>query len=95
MILIEASPSADPRSRLAWGNATHTRGGDRRRCDPHPHPCDGGIARQARRLDVGRMTRAGDILGPRPLQAAPEPVLTAVAPDRDGLVVAVAGLCPG
>jgi hypothetical protein len=31
----------------------------------------------------------GEIVLPRPMNAAPEPVLKAVAPDRDGLVVAV------
>ena len=44
-------------------------------------------------MDVCIVHDAGEILVHRHMQAAPEPFLTAVAPSRDGLVVAVACLC--
>lgn len=39
------------------------------------------------------MNHEGDILLPRNMNAAPDPLLKAVAPYREGLVVAVACLC--
>lgn len=76
-----------------WERPVTNAGGDLRRFDTPQHPCYGGIDLHARRLYVWIVNRAGDILLHRPMQAAPEPVLQAVAPSRDGLVVAVACLC--
>jgi hypothetical protein len=58
---------------------------------PHPFYC--GIDLPARSLYVCVLSQDGEILLHRHLKAAPEPFLKAVAPSRDGLVVAVAGLC--
>ena len=93
--MIEASPSAYPSGLLAWGTAPHGSGGDLRRFDTHPHHDDGGGDLPARSLDVGLVNQAGERLGPRHMPAAPEPLRQAVAPDRDGLVGAVACLCTG
>ena len=60
----------------------------------HPPPCYGGIDLHARRLYVCILRHAGALRLPRNMQAAPEPCLQAVAPSRDGLGVAVEGLCP-
>ena len=56
----------------------------------HPFYC--GIDLHARRMYVCRMSHDGDILLHRNMKAAPEPFLKAIAPSRDGLVVAVACL---
>jgi Transposase len=53
------------------------------------HPFYGGIDLQARSLYVCVLSQEGDILLHRHRKAAPEPFLRAVAPSRDGLVVAV------
>lgn len=45
-------------------------------------------------MSVGSVSHEGASLLHRPMQAAPEPVLKAVAPDREGLVVAVEGRGP-
>jgi hypothetical protein len=45
-------------------------------------------------MDVCLLSPAGDSLLPRKRTAAPAPCLKAVAPSRDGGVVAVEGLCP-
>jgi hypothetical protein len=45
-------------------------------------------------MSVGLVSHEGETLVHRPLNAAPAPCLTAVAPDREGLVVAVEGRCP-
>jgi hypothetical protein len=65
-------------------------------CDCTPrstHFC--GINLPARSLSVCIVHQDGDILGHRTRPAAPAPVLKAVAPSRDGLVVAVECLCTG
>src|SRR5262245_45344179 len=90
--MIEASPSAYPSGMLALGKATHERGGDLRRCYTQQHPFDCGLDLPARSMYVCIVNRDGDILLHRHMQAAPEPFLKAVAPDQDGLVVAVACL---
>ncbi len=46
----------------------------------------------ARSMDVCIVSPEGEILLHRQMQAAPEPFLKAIAPDREGLVVAVACL---
>ena len=53
----------------------------------HPFYC--GIDWHARSMYVGVLSQAGEILLHRHMKAAPEPFLKAVAPYRDGLVVAV------
>jgi Transposase len=63
---------------------------DLRRCYTNPHPCYCGIDLHARSMYVCLMSHAGAILLHRKMQAAPEPFRKAIAPYRDGLVVAVA-----
>src|SRR5215813_15096476 len=53
------------------------------------HPFDCGIALHARSLSGCIVTPDGDLLLHRHLPAAPAPFLNAIAPSRDGLVVAV------
>ena len=43
-------------------------------------------------MSVCLVSHEGDILRHRQMNAAPEPFLKAIAPDRDGVVVAVACL---
>jgi hypothetical protein len=95
MIMMEASPAAYHRGRLAVGTAPDNSGGDRRRFATPPPPYAGGLDVPARPLDRGTRHQAGDILGPRPRQAAPAPFLTGIAPEPDGLVVAVEGRFTG
>ena len=70
----------------------HLRGGDLRRCSTNQHQYDCGVDLQARSLDVCIVNHAGESLVHRNMKAAPDPCLNAVAPYRDGLVVAVACL---
>jgi Transposase len=58
----------------------------------HPFYC--GIDLHARSMYVCIMNHDGAILLHRHMQAAPEPCLKAIAPYRDGLVVAVECLFP-
>jgi hypothetical protein len=53
------------------------------------HPFDYGVDLHARSMYVGIVSHNGDILLHRHMKAAPEPFLKAIAPYRDGLVVAV------
>jgi Transposase IS116/IS110/IS902 family len=62
------------------------------RCYTNPHQFYGGIDLQARSMSVCLVNRDGEILVHRHMQAAPDPFLKAVAPSRDGLVVAGEGL---
>ena len=64
------------------------------RCYPKQHQFYCGIALHARSMYVCIMHRDGEILVHRTMQAAPEPLLKAVAPSRDGLVVAVECIFP-
>jgi transposase len=54
------------------------------------YPCYCGIDLHARSMYVCLLSHDGELLLPRNMQAAPEPFLKAVAPYREGLVVAVA-----
>ena len=54
---------------------------------PHPFYC--GIDLHARSMYVCIVNKDGEVLGHRNMKAAPEAFLKAVAPYRDGLVVAV------
>ena len=53
------------------------------------HPVYCGIDLQARSMYVCILSQEGEILLHRHMQAAPEPFLKAMAPSREGLVVAV------
>src|SRR5262249_24954022 len=55
----------------------------------HQHPFYCGIDLHARSMYVCIVNHAGEILLQRNMKAAPEPVLKAIAPYREGLVVAV------
>jgi hypothetical protein len=69
---------------------THHSGGDLRRFYTNQHPCYCGIDLHARPMVVGIVRHAGQLLLHRHMNAAPAPCLQAVAPSREGLVVAVA-----
>ena len=58
------------------------------RFDTNPHPLSCGLDVHARSLYVCIVSHAGDSVLHRPMKAAPEPSLKAVAPSRDGLVLA-------
>jgi transposase len=57
------------------------------------HPFDGGIDLHARAMYVCIVNQGGAVLVHRNMKAAPEAFLKAVAPYRDGLVVAVEWMC--
>ena len=93
LIMIEASPCASPSGMRAGGTSRFTKaGGDLRRCSTNPHQFYGGLDLPARALDVCILSHDGETLLHRHMNAAPEPFRKAVAPDREGLVVAVACL---
>jgi transposase len=89
LILIEAPSSAYRRGTAGVGQTTESRGGDLRRFYTKPHPFYCGIDRPARSMYVCLVNHDGEILVHRHMKAAPEPFRKAVAPYRDGLVVAV------
>jgi transposase len=74
---------------LTLGKGTHDRGEDLRRFSTNQHPFYCGIDLHARSMYVCIVNHAGEILWHRNMQAAPEPLLKAIAPYRAGLVVAV------
>jgi hypothetical protein len=67
-------------------------GGDLMRFYTTQHQFYGGSDLHARSMYVCILSQDGDILLHRNMKAAPAPFLKAVAPYRDGLVVAVACL---
>jgi transposase len=88
--MIEASPSAYPSGTLALGKEPFTEEEEtsmRFYTTQHPFYC--GIDLHARSMYVCVLRQDGEILLHRNMKAAPEPFLKAVAPYRDGLVVAV------
>ena len=88
--MIEASPSAYPSGMLAVGKSRFTKeGGDLLRFYTNPHKFCCGIDLHARSMDVCLLSQEGETLSHRPMKAALEPCLKAVAPYREGLVVAV------
>jgi transposase len=96
MIMIEASPSADPSGLLAAGTSRQTTaGGDRRRCYTNSHQVYCGIDLPARAIYVCLLRHDGETWLHRHLPAAPAPFLKAVAPARAGLVGAVEGMFTG
>ena len=60
---------------------------------PNQHPFSCGIDLHARSMYVGIVNHAGEVLLHRTRKAAPEPLLQAIAPYREGLVVAVECMC--
>src|SRR5215470_19600193 len=92
--MIEASPSAYRSGMLAVGKNVPTAGRDLRRFYTTPPPFYCGIDVHARSLDVCSVHHEGAMRRHRPMQAAPDPVLKAGAPDRDRVGGAVAGLFP-
>jgi Transposase len=75
---------------LALGRTlTHYRGGDLRRFYAKQHPFYCGIDLHARSLYVCIVNQDGEVLLHRNMTAAPAPFLKAIAPYREGLVVAV------
>jgi len=75
---------------LAVGKSRFTKeGGDLRRFYTNPHKFYCGIDLQARSMYVCILSHDGETLLHRHMKAAPEPFLQAVAPSREGLVVAV------
>jgi transposase len=94
--MIVAAPSAYHSGMRALGKSlTHSRGGDLRRCYTTPHQFYGGLDLQARSRYVCVLSHDGELVLHRHMQAAPEAFLKAVAPAREGLVVAVECLCTG
>src|ERR671930_749851 len=88
--MIEASPSAYPSGMLAVGKSRQTKeGGDLMRFYTKPHQFYCGIDLHARSMYVCVLSHDGEIVLHRNMTAAPEPFLKAVAPYREGLVVAV------
>jgi transposase len=88
--MIGASPSAYPSGTLALGKEPFTEEEETSmRFYTTQHPFYGGIDLHARSMYVWVLSQEGDMLLHRHMKAAPEPFLKAVAPYRDGLVVAV------
>ena len=88
--MYEASPSAYPSGMLMLGkNKVTKEGGDLMRFYTNQHPFYCGIDLHARSMYVCILSHDGEILLHRNMKAAPEPFLKAIAPYRDGLVVAV------
>jgi transposase len=75
-----------------WENQVAKEGGDLMRFSTNQHQCYCGIDLHARRMYVCILSQDGEMLVHRHRKAAPEPFLKAMAPYRDGLVVAVACL---
>jgi hypothetical protein len=94
LILMEAPSSADRRGTAGAGQPiAPDRGGDPRRFSTQPHQCSWGIAWHARTLARCVLNRAGEVLLHRHLQAGPAPLLQAMAPEREDVVVGVDCLC--
>ena len=91
MILIEAPSPAPHRGMLRVGKTVVTNQEETSmRCYTTQHPFSCGIDLPARALYVCILTQAGETLLHRNLKTHPETFLKAIAPYRDGLVVAVA-----
>ena len=74
---------------LAVGMQVAKEGGDLLRFYTNQHQFYWGIDLHARSMYVCIVSHDGEMLVHRNMQAAPEPFLKAIAPYRDGLVVAV------
>ena len=88
LILIEALSSAYPDGMLIVGKSLR-RGGDLMRFYTQPHPFYCGIDLHARTMYVCILTQDGEMMVQRDMQASPDTFLKAIAPYRDGIVVAV------
>jgi hypothetical protein len=75
-----------------WENKVNKQEETSMRFYTNQHPFDCGIDWHARSMYVCIMNHDGEILLHRHMKAAPAPFLQAIAPYRDGLVVAVACL---
>jgi predicted NBD/HSP70 family sugar kinase len=73
-----------------WDNKVNKKEETARRFYTNQHPFYCGIDLHARSMDVCILRHDGEILLHRNMQAAPEPFLKAIAPYREGLVVAAA-----
>jgi transposase len=87
--MIEAFPLSVPLGYAERRNNLVNQEKTSRRFYTNPHPFSCGIDLHARSMYVCVLSHEGDILLHRNMQAAPEPFLKAVAPYREGLVVAV------
>jgi hypothetical protein len=88
--MYEASPTAYPGGMLMLGkNKVTKEGGDLMRFSTNQHQFYCGIDLHARSMYVCIVSHDGEILLHRNMKAAPDPFLQAIAPYRDGLVVAV------
>ena len=93
--MIEASPAAYPSGMLAVGTTqVNQKEETSMRFYTNQHQFYCGIDLHARTMYVCILRHDGEILLHCQMKAAPEPFLKAVAPDREGLVVAVEGLFP-
>jgi hypothetical protein len=72
-----------------WEIQVAKEGGDLMRFYTNQHQFSWGIDFHARSMYVCILSQEGERLVPRKMKAAPEPFLKAIAPYRDGLVVAV------
>jgi transposase len=91
LILIEAPSSAYHRGMLVVGKVLQKRG-DLRRFYPKQHPLYCGSDRHARTMDVCILRQDGEVVLHRNMQARPDALLKAIAPERDDMVIAVACL---
>ena len=89
MIFIAAPSSAYFGGMLVGGEWSLRRGGDLRRCSNAPHPLYCGIDLHARRMDGGSLHQEGELRLHRTIPARPEPLLKAITPYREAMVVAV------
>lgn len=89
LIMYEASPSAYPGGMLVVEKRLTTEGGDLMRFYTNQHQFYCGIDLHARSMYVCILSHDGEIVLHRNMKAAPDPFLKAVAPYREGLVVAV------
>jgi transposase len=93
LILIEAPSAADHRGLLRVPNTLVTNQEETSmRFYTTQHPYDWGIDLHARTMDVCILDQAGETLWHRHMQATPEALLKAIAPSRDQIVRAAAGL---
>jgi hypothetical protein len=96
LILIEAPSSAYPGGLLRVTTTLVTNKEETsRRFSTNQHPFYCGIDLHARTMYVCVLSQSGDVLVHRTMQTDPETFLKAIAPYRQGLVVAVAVCSPG
>src|SRR5712692_3653314 len=89
LILIEAPSAAYLSGMLVVGEWLLRRGGDLMRFYTQQHQFYCGIDLHARTMYVCILTQDGEIMLHRDMKASPDTFLKAIAPYRDGIVVAV------